>query len=214
MRTSSHCFCVTRVAESHLLDGLQGVTPVRAADAAAVPTGNRGPPSLLVRLASAFLYIVPWIDILTLGREIYHFFPTSLLLYLVPGEFIKTCTWNRWCLAVGHVRVAHEFLTSMCSRIPKKAGLFMQGRWHPCTTVASLCRSLSSFSSSLPSSRTTSCTTLCASTACRCGCFCSHYARPACPVAAHTASVPVKSLLPSPSAGGHAQACMERVCLM
>lgn len=79
------CHPHVQATQVHCFHSLQGVTPVRAADAAAVPTGNRGPPSLLVRLASAFLYIVPWIDILTLGREIYHFFPTSLLLYLVPG---------------------------------------------------------------------------------------------------------------------------------
>ena len=48
----------------------------RAADAGAAELkGNRGPPSALVRVASAFLYIVPWIDVLTLGREVYHFFP-------------------------------------------------------------------------------------------------------------------------------------------
>lgn len=56
-----------------------------AAPAADKPVGNRGPPGALVKVASAFLYIVPWIDILSLGREVYHFFPTSLVLYLLPG---------------------------------------------------------------------------------------------------------------------------------
>lgn len=61
-------------------------TRIRAADAGTAELkGNRGPPSALVRVASAFLYIVPWIDVLSLGREVYHFFPTSLLLYLIPG---------------------------------------------------------------------------------------------------------------------------------
>ena len=61
-------------------------TQTRAAEAGAAELkGNRGPPSALVRVASAFLYIVPWIDVLTLGREVYHFFPASLLLYLLPG---------------------------------------------------------------------------------------------------------------------------------
>ena len=61
-------------------------TQIRAGDAGAAELkGNRGPPSALVRVASAFLYIVPWIDVLSLGREVYHFFPTSLLLYLIPG---------------------------------------------------------------------------------------------------------------------------------
>ncbi len=47
--------------------------------------GNRGPPSILVRLASAFMYMVPWIDIIGLGRQIYHRFPGALLLYVIPG---------------------------------------------------------------------------------------------------------------------------------
>ena len=59
----------------------------------APPVGNRGPPSLLVRVASAFMYIVPWIDCLGLGREVYHFFTNSLLLYLLPGAHASThCT--------------------------------------------------------------------------------------------------------------------------
>ncbi len=47
--------------------------------------GNRGPPSILVRLASALTYLVPWIDIIGLGRMIYHKFPGSLWLYEFPG---------------------------------------------------------------------------------------------------------------------------------
>lgn len=67
-------------------DPLQIDLQTRAADAGAAELkGNRGPPSALVRVASAFLYIVPWIDVLSLGREVYHFFPTSLVLYLLPG---------------------------------------------------------------------------------------------------------------------------------
>ncbi|BDA46212.1 probable Tic20 family protein Ycf60 at C-terminar half [Coccomyxa sp. Obi] len=101
----------------------QAVTPVRAADAASVPTGNRGPPSLLVRLASAFLYIVPWIDILTLGREIYHFFPTSLLLYLVPGplaplyysgQFVPLIVFFLLFLAIVKNNKLHHFVRFNC----------------------------------------------------------------------------------------------------
>lgn len=47
--------------------------------------GNRGPPSILVRLASALTYLVPWIDIIGLGRMVYHKFPSSLWLYDFPG---------------------------------------------------------------------------------------------------------------------------------
>ena len=74
-------------AHALLSSGHQVSTEIRAAgaDAVAPPVGNRGPPSLLVRVASAFMYIVPWIDCLGLGREVYHFFTNSLLLYLLPG---------------------------------------------------------------------------------------------------------------------------------
>ena len=72
-------------------------TKIRAADAGAAELkGNRGPPSALVRVASAFLYIVPWIDVLSLGREVYHFFPTSLLLYLIPGTPPAQQDFERW----------------------------------------------------------------------------------------------------------------------
>ena len=74
----------------------QAVTEVRAADAdaASAATGNRGPPSLLVRVASAFMYIVPWIDILGMGREVYHFFHNALLLYLLPGACAAAHSWR------------------------------------------------------------------------------------------------------------------------
>ena len=76
------------------------LTDIKAAgaDAVAPPVGNRGPPSLLVRVASAFMYIVPWIDILGLGREVYHFFTNSLLLYLLPGALVSvhaSFVWRR-----------------------------------------------------------------------------------------------------------------------
>ena len=81
---------------------LQINTQTRAADsgAAAELKGNRGPPSALVRVASAFLYIVPWIDVLGLGREIYHFFPTSLWLYLLPGKGLCLCLNNSLLLRI------------------------------------------------------------------------------------------------------------------
>ena len=76
---------------------LQVDTKIRAADAGAAELkGNRGPPSALVRVASAFLYIVPWIDVLSLGREVYHFFPASLLLYLIPGTPPAQQEIDRW----------------------------------------------------------------------------------------------------------------------
>ena len=64
---------------------------IRDPDAAvdADELGNRGPPSILVRLASALMYLVPWIDIIGLGRMMYHKFPATLLLYVIPGASFK-----------------------------------------------------------------------------------------------------------------------------
>jgi len=60
--------------------------------------GNRGPPSILVRLASALTYLVPWIDIIGLGRMIYHKFPGSLWLYEFPGAALYA---SALCLPAG-----------------------------------------------------------------------------------------------------------------
>ena len=78
-----------RGAQAQPLEELQvGVEArIRDPDAAvdADELGNRGPPSILVRLASALMYLVPWIDIIGLGRMMYHKFPATLLLYVIPG---------------------------------------------------------------------------------------------------------------------------------
>ena len=55
------------------------------ADAAA----NQGPPTLFWRVFAALCYLVPWIDSISLGREIYRRFRNLLVLYLVPGPLAK-----------------------------------------------------------------------------------------------------------------------------
>lgn len=99
-------------------------TQIRAGDAGAAELkGNRGPPSALVRVASAFLYIVPWIDVLSLGREVYHFFPTSLLLYLIPGplaplyysgQFVPLIVFFLLFLAIVKNNKLHHFVRFHC----------------------------------------------------------------------------------------------------
>ncbi|GAB4820803.1 hypothetical protein N2152v2_007849 [Parachlorella kessleri] len=48
---------------------------------------NKGPPSLFWRVFAAFCYLVPWIDSITLGKEIYRRFRNLLVFYFVPGPF-------------------------------------------------------------------------------------------------------------------------------
>jgi uncharacterized membrane protein len=49
----------------------------------------KGPPKLPWRVAAALTYLIPWIDALTLGKEIYHAFPSTILLYFIPGPFVR-----------------------------------------------------------------------------------------------------------------------------
>ena len=48
-------------------------------------TGGRDPPNIFWRVFAALMYIIPWIDVIALGREVYHHFPFSIVLFLIPG---------------------------------------------------------------------------------------------------------------------------------
>ena len=60
--------------------------PRAADDAPELSAGVKGPPKLPWRVAAALTYLIPWIDSLTLGKEIYHAFPSTILLYFIPGR--------------------------------------------------------------------------------------------------------------------------------
>lgn len=60
--------------------------PRAADDAPELSAGVKGPPKLPWRVAAALTYLIPWIDSLTLGKEIYHAFPSTILLYFIPGK--------------------------------------------------------------------------------------------------------------------------------
>ena len=96
---------------------------IRDPDAAvdADELGNRGPPSILVRLASALMYIVPWIDIIGLGRQIYHKFPTMLLLYVIPGAPSNPSSHVK--VAGRELLVCYECLFVELVHAPTPAGL-------------------------------------------------------------------------------------------
>lgn len=48
----------------------------------------KGPPSTLWKVVAALTYLIPWIDTISLGREIYHSFPSLLWLYFAPGPSV------------------------------------------------------------------------------------------------------------------------------
>ena len=49
---------------------------------------NRKPPSLVQRVLAAFFYIVPWLDIVSVGYEYHRRFPTSIIFCVIPGKSI------------------------------------------------------------------------------------------------------------------------------
>lgn len=61
---------------------------IRDSDTDDVVEGTRNPPNIFWRVAAAFMYIIPWIDVIALGREVYHHFPFSIWLFLFPGPFV------------------------------------------------------------------------------------------------------------------------------
>ena len=58
-------------------------------DSSADAAANQGPPTLFWRVFAALCYLVPWIDSISFGREIYRRFRNLLILYLVPGPLAK-----------------------------------------------------------------------------------------------------------------------------
>lgn len=46
---------------------------------------DKYPPNMFWRVVAASTYIIPWIDAVGLGREIYHKFPTFIYLYFMTG---------------------------------------------------------------------------------------------------------------------------------
>lgn len=58
-------------------------------DGVQVESSNKGPPNVLWRVFAATIYVIPWIDSLTLGREIFHSFPSSIVLYFLPAPFVS-----------------------------------------------------------------------------------------------------------------------------
>lgn len=60
-------------------------------------TGGRDPPNIFWRVGAALMYIIPWIDVIALGREVYHQFPNSIVLFLTPGMSCALHACYRCC---------------------------------------------------------------------------------------------------------------------
>lgn len=73
---------------SHSARMLQVATGAAASEAVSDADKLKGPPNLLWRVASAMMYLIPWIDTIAIGREIYHNFPVSLFVYFLPGALL------------------------------------------------------------------------------------------------------------------------------
>lgn len=74
------------------IDLLQVVTHVRDPDAAAdddMDNPDQYPPNIFWRVIAACMYMIPWIDAVGLGREIYHKFPSFIYLYFMTGRAFK-----------------------------------------------------------------------------------------------------------------------------
>lgn len=56
-------------------------------DSSSGSAANQAPPTLFWRVFAALCYLVPWIDSISLGREIYRRFRNLLILYFVPGMY-------------------------------------------------------------------------------------------------------------------------------
>ena len=93
---ASLSFPLTLYFLRNLPHGDQAASPLQVApraaddDAPALSPGVKGPPTLPWRVAAALTYLIPWIDSLTLGKEIYHAFPSTILLYFIPGR-VEAC---------------------------------------------------------------------------------------------------------------------------
>ena len=62
------------------------LAPLAAAGGAEAAADNAvGPPNLLWRVAAAMMYLIPWIDTIHIGREIYHRFPITVIVDRLPG---------------------------------------------------------------------------------------------------------------------------------
>lgn len=49
-----------------------------------------------MRVLSAFFFMIPWMDVFILGREMYHRFPHTLIFYYLGSKCIYLSHRNRY----------------------------------------------------------------------------------------------------------------------
>eukprot|EP00210_Caulerpa_lentillifera_P005587 g5344.t1 len=57
---------------------------------------DKYPPNAFWRAMSAFMYLVPWIDAVAMGREVYHKFPVTIYLYFASSPFFRVYYLNNF----------------------------------------------------------------------------------------------------------------------
>jgi len=97
--------------------------PIRFESSGSDAAANQGPPTLVWRVLAALCYLVPWIDSISFGREMYRRFRNLLVLYLVPGPLAKVYFSSQFApliiffvlfLAVVKNKKLHHFVRFNC----------------------------------------------------------------------------------------------------
>jgi hypothetical protein len=96
-------------------DNLQARPLAAAGGAEAAAENAQGPPNLLWRVAAAMMYLIPWIDTIHIGREIYHRFPITVMIDVLPGALSKALLLqgNRTTSRVVDSKVEHVVLPAL-----------------------------------------------------------------------------------------------------
>ena len=115
-----------RISRGELLAVLTNAhlpAPIRFESSGSDAAANQGPPTLVWRVLAALCYLVPWIDSISFGREMYRRFRNLLVLYLVPGPLAKVYFSSQFApliiffvlfLAVVKNKKLHHFVRFNC----------------------------------------------------------------------------------------------------
>ena len=108
------------------------------------------------------MYLIPWIDVIAIGREVYHQFPNSIVLFLFPG------TPHAYPAYQAHVAYFVAILADKAEvSSASDMSMCLQGHLLAFITAANLLLWLCSSCYSCPLSKTPSCIISCASMPCR-----------------------------------------------
>ena len=112
-----------RISRGGILTNAHLPAPIRFESSGSDAAANQGPPTLVWRVLAALCYLVPWIDSISFGREMYRRFRNLLVLYLVPGPLAKVYFSSQFApliiffvlfLAVVKNKKLHHFVRFNC----------------------------------------------------------------------------------------------------